>query len=243
MTTVSTLPEPTRAPMSSLRRTALVAGLFYLATFIFSIPAAFGLYDNVLDNADFVLGAGNSTPVLWGAVFEIVTALTGIGTAIALYPVIKRHGVGGAVGFVASRTLEASMIFLGVVSLLGVCTLRQDLAGNTDHATLATTAHALVALKDWTFLLGPGFMASVNAMCLAPIMYRSKLVPRLIPTLGLIGAPLLFASSVGTVLGLHDQVSATATILVLPIFFWELSLGIWMTLKGFATVAPADEER
>jgi hypothetical protein len=227
-------------PTDRMRRTALAAGLLYIATFVFSIPAAFGLYDDVLNDAQFVFGAGSETGVLWGGLFEILTALAGIGTAVVLYPVIKKYGENAALGFAAARVLEASMIFLGVVCVMSVVTLRQDFAG-TDAPGLGTDAQSLVAMKDWTFLLGPGFMASVNALCLAPIMYRSRLVPRLIPTLGIIGAPLLFASSVGTLFGLHEQVDGTAMLLVLPIFVWELSLGIWMAVKGFQPVTVTDD--
>ena len=185
------MPTTNRNPMSPLRKTALAAGLLYLATFIFSIPAL-AFYDGVLNNPDFVNGAGNSTGVLWGAIFEVITALTGIGTAVVLYRVLRRHGPSGAIGFVASRTLEAAMIFVGVVSVLGVYTLRQDFAG-TDTAGLTTTAHSLIAIKDWTFLLGPGVMPAINALCFATVLYRSRMVPRIIPTIGLIGAPLLLA--------------------------------------------------
>lgn len=229
----TTAPPAPRAPMSPERKATLAAGLFYIATFVFSIPAAFGLYDDVLDHASaFVLGAGSETPVLWGAFFEMLTALTGIGTAVALYPFIRRHGPVGSIGFVASRTLEASIIVLGVVNVLAIVTLRQDATGG-DTAALTTSAQSMLAMKDWTFLFGPGFIPVINALCLAPILYRARLVPRIIPTLGLIGAPLLFASSTGTLFGLHDQVSTTASVLVIPIFFWELSLGLWMTFKGF----------
>ena len=223
-----------KPPMDSTRKATLAAGLFYIATFVFSIPAL-GLYEGVVNDPNFVLGAGSDQGVLWGGLIEILTALTGIGTAVALYPVIKRHGPGRAVGFVASRTLEAAMIFTGVVAVLAVYTLRQDLAGGTDTAALATTASALVAIKEWTFLLGPGLMAAVNALCFATILYRSGLVPRWMPTLGLIGAPLLLASSTVTLFGGWDQVSATAILFVLPIAVWEFSVGVYMTVKGFKT--------
>jgi hypothetical protein len=231
----------TKPPMDPMRKAALAAGLFYIGTFVFSIPAL-ALYDGVLNDADFVLGAGNDRNVLWGGLIEILTALTGIGTAVALYPVIKRYGPGRAVGFVASRVLEASMIFAGVLAVLSVFTLRQDFAGaaGTDTNSLTTTAHALVAFKDWTFLLGPGLMAAVNALCLATIMYRSRLVPRVIPTLGLIGAPLLVISSTATLFGAWEQVSSNGLLLVLPIAAWEFSLGVYMTVKGFKRPAPAD---
>src|ERR671939_1286424 len=127
MTTTTTR----RIPMDATRKAALVAGLFYIATFVFSIPAL-GLYDGVLNDRNFVLGSGSAQGVLWGGLIEILTALTGIGTAVALYSVIKRYGPGRAVGFVASRTLEAAMIFAGVVAVLAVYTLRHDYAAGAD---------------------------------------------------------------------------------------------------------------
>ena len=220
-------------PMSATRKATLAAGLFYIGTFVFSIPAL-GLYEGVLDDPQFVLGAGSSDGVLWGGLIEILTALTGIGTAVALYPVIKRYGPGRAVGFVASRTLEAAMIFAGVIAVLAVYTLRQDFAG-ADAGTLTTTAGGLVAVKDWTFLLGPGVMCAVNALCFATIMYRSGLVPRWIPTVGLIGVPLQMVSVTGTLFGAWEQVSAGAMLMVLPIATWEFSVGVYMTVKGFRT--------
>jgi len=179
--------------MDPTRKATFAAGLFYIATFVFSIPAV-ALYGGVLDDANFVLGAGSDQGVLWGGLFEVVTALTGIGTAVALFPVLRRYSAGRAVGFVASRTLEAAMIFSGVVAILAVYTLRQDNAG-ADAGVLTTTADALVAVKDWTFLLGPGVMPAISALLFATIVYRSRLAPQWIPTLGLIGAPLLLASS------------------------------------------------
>lgn len=97
--------------------------------------------------------------------------------------------------------------------------------------------HALIELRQWTFLVGPGIMAGINGMFLAYVMYRSRLVPRIIPTIGLIGAPLILASSTGTLFGLWDQVSGPGFALGLPIAAWELSLGLWLTFKGFR--APA----
>jgi hypothetical protein len=228
----------TKVPMDPMRKTALAAGLLYLATFVFSIPAL-GLYGDVVNNADFVLGAGNDNGVLWGALFEVITGLAGIGTAVVLYPVIRRHSGTGAVGFVASRVLEASMIFVGVVSVLGVFTLRQDFTGG-DESAMVTAAQALVAVKDWTFLLGPGLMAVVNALCLATVLYRTRLVPRIIPTLGLIGAPILLASFAATLFGAYDQVSGPALVGALPIAIWEFSVGVWLTVKGFNR-SPATE--
>ena len=236
----TTTTTTTRAPMSPVRKAALAGGLFYIATFVFSIPAL-AFFDGVLNNPGFVHGASGDTSVLWGAVFDVLTGLTGIGTAIAVYPVIKRFGQSRAIGFVASRTLEAATIFVGVLSVLAIYTLRQDFAG-TDAAGLATTADALVAVKNWSFLLGPGVMAAINALCFATILYRSRLVPRWIPTVGLIGAPLLLASCTATLFGAWDQVSSIALLFTLPIATWEFSVGVYMAIKGFRNRPVADDD-
>lgn len=218
-----------KAPMTPTRKAAFAAGLFYIGTFVFSIPAL-GLYDGVVNDANFVLGHGSDQGVLWGGLIEILTALTGIGTAIAVYPVIKRYGPGRAIGFVASRTLEAAMIFTGVLAVLAVYTLRQH---GGDPTALTTTADGLVAIKDWTFLLGPGLAPAINALCFATVLRQSGLVSKWIPTLGLIGAPLLTISSVSTLFGGWEQQSSTALLMALPIAAWELSVGIHMLVKGF----------
>ncbi len=228
----------TDIPMTADRKAALAAGLFYIATFVFSIPAL-GFFDGVLNDSDFVNGAGGDSGVLWGSIFDVLTGLTGIGTAVALYSVIRRYAPANAVGFVASRTLEAATIFVGVLAVLGIYTLRQDFAG-TDTAGLATTAHALVAVKDWSFLLGPGVMPAVSALCLATVLYRTGLVPRIIPTLGLIGAPVLLIASTGSLFGAWEQVSVPAMLMALPIAAWEFSLGVYMTVKGFRTTEATD---
>ena len=185
-------PATKRIPMNSLRKTALIAGGLYLLTFISSIPAVF-LLAPVLDNPDYIIGSGNDTRVLLGCLLDLINAFACIGTAVALFPVVKRQNEGVALGFVTSRVMEAAIIVIGVVSLLSIVTLRQDLAGTAgaDPAALVTTGQSLVATRDWTFLLGPDLMAGINALLLGSLMYRSRLVPRVIPSIGLIGGPLL----------------------------------------------------
>jgi len=226
----------TNPPLDPTRKAAFVAGTFYLLTFVSSIPALL-LLGPVLDDAGYIVGAGPDTSVLWGSFLDFVNALACIGTAVALYPVVRRHNHGLALGFVTSRMLEAAIIMIGVVSLLAVVTLRQDFAGasDADPATLVTTGQALVGVRDWTFLLGPGFMAGINALLLGTLMYRSRLVPRIIPTMGLIGAPLLLAANTATFFGLNDQLSTWSLLATLPVAAWELSLGVWMIVKGFRT--------
>jgi hypothetical protein len=221
--------------MSSLRRTAFGAGALYLITFIASIPAALVLLPPVLENPDFILGAGSATGVVWGLYLDVINALAAIGTAVVLFPVVKRQSEAAALGFVTTRLLEAAVIFVGVISLLSVVTLRSDLAGATgaDASSLVTTGQALVAIRDWTFLLGPGLMAGLNALLLGYLMFRSGLVPRAIAILGLIAGPLMLASATGVLFGFFSQLSPVATIVALPVFFWELSLGVWLVVKGF----------
>ncbi len=219
--------------MGSLRKTALLAGALYLVTFIASIPALFVLAP-VLTDPSYIVGPGADTRVVLGALLDIVNALACIGTAVVLFPVVRRQNEAAALGFVAARVLEAAIIFVGVVSLLAVVTLRQDLGGAAGASadSLVTVGAALVAVRDWTFLLGPG-LAVANALLLGTLMYRSRLVPRVIPLMGLVGAPLLLASNTATMFGVNDQFSVLSLIALPGIFFWELSLGVYLVVKGF----------
>lgn len=224
--------------MDNTRKLALAAGVLYLVTFAASIPTL-ALKQPLVDHADFVLGHGSSTSVIWGGLLDFVCAVAGIGTAVALYPVARRFSRTSAIGFITSRTLEAAILVVGAISLLSVVTLRNDVVGG-DASSLLTTSRSLVALHDWSFLMGPGFMPALNALFLATVIYRFRLVPRWIPMLGFIGAPLLVASSLATMFGGHGQVSDTATLFALPIAAWELSLGVYLAAKGFQRPTASD---
>src|ERR1700759_1182887 len=234
MTTATRITAAKRVPMDSLRKTALVAGIFYLITFI-SIPTL-ALYGPVKNHRDWILGSGSHTAVLVGAFLEVIVALAGIGTAVTLYPVVKRQNEGAALGFVTSPLLEAAMIFTGVLSLLSLVTLRHDLGGaaGANAAALVTTGASHVAVYNWTMLLGQTLMPCINALLLGTLMYRSRLVPRIIPIVGLIGAPLLLAAVIATLFGGDiGHVSALRGIATLPVAAWEFSLGVWLVVKGF----------
>jgi hypothetical protein len=219
--------------MTSLRKTALAAGLLYLITYL-AIPTL-ALYDPLLSDPAYILGSGSDSGVLWGAVLELIVAFAIVGTGVVLFPVMKRQNEGVALGFVAARIFEAGVIVVGVISLLSIVTLRQDVgaAGGANAATLVIAGQSLVAIHDWTFLIGQTLLPGINALLLGSLMYRSGLVPRVIPLLGLIGGPLLISSAIGQVLGVNEQYSAWSAIAVLPIFVWELFLGLWLTFKGF----------
>jgi Domain of unknown function (DUF4386) len=220
-----------RVPMDPLRRTALVAGIFYLVTFI-SIPTL-ALYGTVKTDQNWITGTSGATGVLWGGLTEVIVALAGIGSAVTLFPVIKRQNESMALGLVATRTLEAAMIFIGVVSLLTLVHLQQDLSATAAADSLVTTGASLVGTYKGAFLLGQTLMPCLNALLLGTLMYRSGLVPRALPIMGLIGAPLLLTATIAVFFGIIEPISPWTAIATLPIFFWELSLGIWLTFKGF----------
>ncbi len=234
----ATQPSTSKGPsMSTMRKIAFVAGFLYLLTFISSIPAVF-LQSPVLDDPNFIIGsAGADTQVRLGALFDIVNSLTAIGTAVALYAVIRRQSQGFAIGFVSSRLFEGTVLMIGVISILSIVTLQQPGATGAEASLLLTVQQTLVTVRNWTFVLGTGVPA-LNAFLLGWIMYKSRLVPRAIPVIGLIGAPIFTSWIVGYVLGVTEPGTAWHGIGVAPIFIWELSLGLWMTFKGFRKDAP-----
>jgi hypothetical protein len=229
MTTTMRITATKRVPMDSMRKTALVAGIFYLITFI-SIPTL-ALYGPVRNHRDWILSSGSHTGVLVGGFLEVIMALACIGTAVTLYPVVKRQNEGVALGFVAARVLEAGLIFTGVVSLLSLVTLRQTGAAGASAAALVTTGASHVAIYNWTFLLGQSLMPGINALLLGSLLYRSRLVPRAIPVIGLIGAPLLICTVIATLFGGFKL--GSPELAALPVAAWELSLGLWLVIKGF----------
>ena len=221
--------------LSTMRKTALAAGILYLVTFISSIPAALLLGDT-LSNPAYVLGAGADGQIRLAAIFDIINGLTAIGTAIALYSVVRRQHEGLAIGFVASRTLEAAILFIGTVSVLSIADLRETGAA-VEPASLQAVGLSLTTIYHWAFALGTGIPA-LNAVFLGWLMYRSQLVPRAIPVLGLIGAATFTSFIIGHILGVTEGGTPWHGIGVAPIFFWELSIGLWMTFKGFRKDAP-----
>ncbi len=222
-----------------------IAGSLYLVTHVTSV-AALVLYGPVVNHPAYVTGSGGDTRILVGGLLEVVLALAVVGTAIGLYPILKRYGTGAAQGYVALRTLEAATILVGVVTLLSVVTLRQQHTGvaATDSAALTMTGQALVALHNWTFLIGPGLVVGVHTTLLAYALHQFRLVPRFIPVIGLVGGPLVFASNLGVMFGAYPQESGFTAVGAVPVFAWEISLAIYLIVKGLntgslGTVAPA----
>jgi hypothetical protein len=224
-----------RAPMDSMRRTAMVVGVLFVITYITSIAAKFAFYPPFLDNADYLLGDGQDTRVLWGAFFEMLLIIANIGTAVAIYPVLRRRFPVLSLSFVAARIMESVFIAVGILAVVTLVTMRQDFSGAAaDSSALAATSHALVTLQEWTFNLGPGFVVGVgNGILLGYMMYRTGLVPRAMAMLGLIGGPLIVLSGTAILLGVIEAGSTAHNLAVIPEFFWELSFGIYLIVKGF----------
>jgi Domain of unknown function (DUF4386) len=221
--------------MDPVRKRALLTGVFFIITFVTSIPALV-LYGPVLNDTHYVLGAGTDTRITVGAFLEVILAIAGIGTAVTLFPILKRQSEGIALGYVAARVLESTVIVVGIISVMSVVTLRQDFAGGagTGATSFVIAGQALVAVHKWTFLLGPGFVAGAgNGLLLGYLMYRSGLVPRPMAVLGLAGGSLAFAAATAELFGVFEQVSAGAAIATVPEAVWEASLGIWLIVKGF----------
>lgn len=216
------------------RRAMLATGILFILTFVTSIPALW-FYSPVIDHPDYVLGGGHDARVTIGALFEIALVVCNAGTAITLYPVVRRFTETVAIGYVASRLFESVMIALGLLSLLAVVSLRQDFggAGAANPASLAASANTLIAFHDWTFLIGPAFCSGFgNGILLGYMMFKSGLMPKRLAILGLVGGPIALATAVAVLFGAYEQVSTPSLLFTVPEIIWEATFGIFLTVKG-----------
>ena len=223
--------------MTSARKTALVVGVLFILTFVTSIGAVLA-YGSVLTDPKYVTGPGADTGVFLGAFLELFLIITNIGCAVVLYPILKFQSESIAMGYVAARIMECTFILVGILSVLAVVTLRQDAtSANADSFTNIGTS--LVAAKNWTFLLGPGFADGIGTgLLLGWLMYRSGLVHRRMALFGVVGGPLLAISGAAVLMGVIPQGSPVQNVMAVPEIIWELYLGLWLTFKGFNAAAP-----
>jgi hypothetical protein len=229
-------------PSAEQQQRARIFGVLFALTFVTSI-AGLLLYDPVLNDADYILGDGADTRVRLGALCEIFLAITNIGTAVVLWPIVKRQNETLALSYVASRVVESVIIVVGLISVLSVVTLREDFAGaGADAGSLTVAGESLVAIHDWTFLLGPGFCVGVNGMLLGYLFYRSGLVPRPMAILGLIGGPLIFASAIAVLFGAYEQ-SGVHFLFSIPEIAFEFSITVYTIVKGFKPSPILDDSR
>jgi hypothetical protein len=225
------------------RRAATIVGWLFIVTYVTSISAKIGFYPPLFDG-NYVTGPGEDSRVLWGAFMEAILIVANIGTATALYTVVKHRYPNLGLSFIAARIMESVFIGVGILAVLTVVTLRQDYAAADEQsaAGLAAVGDAFVAMQEWTFNLGPGVVVGVgNGMILGFMMWRTGLVPRGLALLGLVGGPLLVMSGSAVILGLIEPQSAVHNLSVIPEFFWELGFGIYLVVKGFKTPAAEVE--
>ena len=216
------------------RRTARIAGWLMLSTFVTAIGALI-LYDPVLSDAgDFILGSSDEGRIQLGAFLEILLMIGNVGTAVVMFPILRRYSETLSLSYVASRVIESTIIGVGVISLLSILTLSDDLAASIggDAGSLSVAGETLAAVHDWTFLLGPGFCVGVNGILLGWLMYRTGLMPPRLAMLGIIGGPLIFASSIAVLFGAYEQDGAHVLFSV-PEAAFELSFAIYLIAKGF----------
>jgi hypothetical protein len=217
----------TDARQRSARKIALAGGVLYLLTFV-SIPIGV-LYMSVLNDPNYIVGPGPDTSVVIGGILELIVALAGIGTAVALYPVLKRQNESLALGFLGTRVLEASTIFANVVCLMAIVTLRRSGVG----PEALVTGQMLVAMYG-LFRLGQNLMPPLNDLLLGSLLYQSRLVPPILPLLGIIGAPFLIVNTIVFMFGITSGPLYVLTAIgVIPIAIFEFGLGVWLTFKGF----------
>jgi hypothetical protein len=224
--------------MSLDQKRARWFGVLYLITYVTSIPALL-LYEPVLrDPVGYIAGAGHDKRILLGALLELLLILANIGTAVVIVPIMRRRSEELAIGYVTARIFECTFILVGIVSVLGIITLRNQVAGGSE----GTVAYTLAAIKDWTFLLGPGWVVGFgNGLILGYLMYRTGLVPRRAAWLGLIGGPLIIISGMLIMFGGNHPSSTLRGlqgISTAPEFLWELFLGVYCTIWGFRRDAP-----
>jgi len=224
--------------MTSSRKTALAVGVLFILTFVTSIAGALA-YGPVLSDPGYITGAGADTRVFVGAFLELLLIITNIGCAVVLFPLLKRQNETLALGYVAARLVECAFIGIGLLSVLTIVTLRQGAVG-ADAGSLVTVGKSLVALHNWTFLLGPGFADGIGTgLILGWLMYRSGLVGRRMALVGLVGGAMLATSGIAVLLGVIPQGSALQGIATIPEIIWEAFLGLYLLFKDFKPSALA----
>lgn len=238
-------PSLDQAEAKRFQRLGRLTGLLFIVTYVTSIPPVLSLYVPALSNPAFILGGGLDASVSWGAFLELLLIVANIGSALAIYPVLRKRFEILSLGFVAARITESVFIAVGIIAMLALNTLRQH-AGGADEASLLVVGQSLVAIHDWTFNLGPGVVVGVgNGLILGWMMWKTRLLPRAMSILGLIGGPALLLAGIAMLFGIIEVGSTAQVIATMPEFFWELSLGVWLLVKGFnpAALAAVNEDR
>lgn len=226
--------------MQADRKNAIVVGSLFIVAAVAAI-IGFLLYDPILSRTNYILnGPTQAAHITWGALFELLTAGAVAGTAITLYPLLRPHGPRRALAYMAFRWMEAVLIVMGLMCMLAILTLRQqwEVGSFAEASGLQAVERALVALHDWTFVLGPNFMLGINTLMYSTVLFQAQLVPRPLSALGVFAALSVFCASVLEIFGVIAQVSVWGATLALPIACFEISLAVYLLLYGWVS-APS----
>ncbi|WP_426448295.1 DUF4386 domain-containing protein [Paenibacillus sp. S-38] len=231
--------------MNSNQRAAKLVGVLFILA---AVTAVIGLvlYNPILQGPDYLIqGSRHEGQVILGAVMELILVVSAVGTATTMFPILRKHNETIALWHVCFRFLEAVVITVGIISVLSLLTLSREFAaaGAPDAVSFQASGTVLKAIHDWTFLLGPNFMLGINTMMYSYIFYKSRLVPRFIPILGMTGAALIFSCSLLVMFGVIEQLSVWGAVLALPVAANEMILAVWLLVRGFNGSAPAPSVR
>lgn len=221
--------------MDSNRKNEIIVGVLFILAAVTAI-IGLALYQPILNDPDYIInGSANETQVIWGAFCELILAFSVIGIAVMMYPILNKENESIAIGYVCFSLLEATIIIIGIISLLSVVTLNQEFAKavNPNVISFLTAGKLLVTVHNWTFLFGPNLALGPSTLMMSYLLYKSKLVPRFIYVLGLVGGPLIFASALFVMFGVFLQISIWGASLAIPVFAYEMTLAVWLIVKGF----------
>ncbi|MCL6605505.1 MAG: DUF4386 domain-containing protein [Paenibacillus sp.] len=224
--------------MNTNRKTAIIVGVLFILAAVTSIIGLL-LYDPILNGPDYLIkGSENANQVILGAVFEFILVGSAIGTSIMLFPLLRKQNESIALGYVCFRFLEAVIITVGIVSVLSLLTLSQEFVkvGAPNASSFHTSGTLLIAIHDWTFMLGPNLMLGINTMMCSYLLFTSRLVPRFISVMGITGATLIFIAALLEMFGIILQLSTWGAILAIPVALYEMTLAVWLIVKGFNKV-------
>jgi hypothetical protein len=227
--------------MKSNQKAAKIVGVLFILAAV-SAVAGVMLYDPILNGSDYLInGSKHANQVILGALMELILVVSAVGTATTMFPILRRYNETIALWHVCFRFLEAIVITVGVISVLSLLTLSQEFvaAGAPDVAAFQTSGTVLKDIHEWTFMLGPNFMLGINTMMYSYIFYKTKLVPRFIPILGMTGATLVFICALLVMFDVIEQVSVWGGLLALPVAANEMILAVWLIMKGFNSSALA----
>lgn len=227
--------------MDSNQKAANIVGILLILATVTAVAGVL-LYDPILNGPDYMInGTEHANQVVLGALMELILVVSAVGTATAMFPILRKYNETIALWHICFRFLEAMIITVGVISVLSLLTLSREFvaAGAPDIASFQTSGIVLNAIHDWTFLLGPNFMLGINTVMYSYIFYKTKLVPRFISTLGMAGATLIFTCALFVMFGVFPQLSVWGVILAIPVATYEMILAVWLIVKGFNKSALA----